>query len=285
VARSKRGEIKRYLTRSYFKALHAKPIAEVKRADVNACIKTIKRDNGTVSALRALTALQSMFSWAIREGLIDANPASNVNKPEPVPPRDRVLDDRELAAVWRACQDDDAGRITRLLILTAGRRGEIGGMCWSELDLEAGTWNLPKERAKNGRAHSLPLPPLATAIIESVPRADRDMLFGERSERGFTRWWQAKLTLDERLGDAVKPWRIHDLRRTVATGMANRGIQPHVVECVLNHQGGFRSGVASIYNKSPYFNEMRQALLLWSDHLRAIVDGTECKVVPMQWPA
>jgi integrase len=275
-------EIERYLTGSYFRPLHAKPLAEIDRRDVNACIATMKRANGTVAATRALTALQSLFTWAIRAGLIDTNPVTNVNKPAPLPPRDRVLADAELAAVWRACGDDDAGRVTKLMILTAARRGEVGGMRWREIDLDKGTWTLPKERAKNTRAHILPLPPLALSIIEAVPQvANKDTLFGERSEHGFTRWWQAKLGLDERLGDAVGSWRFHDLRRSAATGMANLGIQPHVIECVLNHQAGFRSGVASVYNKSPYMNEMRDAMLRWADHIRVLVEGGERKVVSL----
>jgi integrase len=275
-------EIERYLTGSYFKPLHNKPIGEIERADVNACARTMKRDNGTVATLRALTALQSMLTWAIREGLIDSNPANNVNKPAAVPPRDRVLDDRELAAVWRACEGE-AAAVTRLLILLAGRRAEVGGLRWSELDLQGGTWTLPKQRSKNGVAHAWPLPRLALSIIEGVPRvADKDTLFGERSEQGFTRWWQAKLELDERLSNAVKPWRFHDLRRSAATGMANLGVQPHVIECVLNHQSGFRSGVAAVYNKSPYMNEMRAALALWADHIHSIVEDGERRVIPLR---
>jgi integrase len=97
-----------------------------------------------------------------------------------------VLDDREIAALWRACGDDDAGRVTKLLILLAGRRAEVGGMCWSEIDLEAVMWELPKERAKNGRALRLPLPALALQLIEGTPRlVGRDTLFGQWSGRGF----------------------------------------------------------------------------------------------------
>ena len=274
-------EIERYLIRGdYFKALHGKPIAEIDRPDINACVRASTSKNGTVAATRALQALQAMLSWAVREGIIPANPAINVNKPASQPPRDRVLDDRELSAVWRACADDDAGRVTKLLILLAARRSEVGGMRFSELRLERGMWVLPKERSKNGRELRLPLPPLASEIIESVPRlVGKDTLFGEWSERGFTRWWQAKLDLDERLGDAVKPWRHHDLRRSAATGMADLGIAPHVIEAALNHISGHKAGVAGIYNRSSYEREVRNALALWGDHIRSIVEGSERKVL------
>jgi integrase len=273
-------EIERYLTGSYFRPLHGQPIAEIGRPDINACIRTMVRANGTVAAERAVQALQGMLSWAMREGLIDSNPAINVNKPASRPPRDRALDDREIAALWRACGEDDAGRVTKLLLVTGARRSEIGGMRWSEINLEVGTWTLPKERSKNGRELRLMLPALALNIIKKVPQlVGKHTLFGEWSEHGFTRWWQAKRDLDERLGDAVKPWRFHDLRRSVATGMADIGIAPHIIEAALNHISGHKAGVAGIYNRSSYEREVRNALAQWADHVRTLVEGGERKVV------
>ena len=113
-------------------------------------------------------------------------------------PRERVLNDTELSVVWQACGDDDHGRCIRLLILTGCRRQEIGGLCWSEIDLERGVWTLPAARSKNKRAHTLPLLPSMLAIIEKVPRmAGRDQLFGARGD-GFTGWSRGKALLDER---------------------------------------------------------------------------------------
>ena len=106
----------------------------------------------------------------------------------------------------------------------------------------------------------------------------RDQLFGERSDLGFTQWG-AKRDLDARLGESVKPWTLHDLRRTFATGMADIGVQPHVIEAVLNHVSGHKVGVAGIYNRSSYEREVRAALALWADHVRAIVEGGERKVL------
>ena len=152
-------------------------------------------------------------------------------------------------------------------------------MRWSELDADRGTWTLPSERSKNGRAHTLPLPSIAWEIIESVPRrATRDRLFGVHAGEGFTNW-HAKDDLDLRLGAAVRPYHLHDIRRSVATRMADIGVQPHIIEQILNHQSGHRSGVAGIYNRSSYEREVRAALALWADHIRSIVDGDERKVV------
>jgi integrase len=156
-------------------------------------------------------------------------------------------------------------------------------MCWNELDMDTGMWTLPAVRAKNGRAHTLPLPPMALDIITSVPHmALRDRLFGQRAELGFTRWASAKADLDARLGEAVQEWTLHDLRRTVATRMGDLGVQPHIIEEVLNHQSGHRRGVAGVYNKSPYEREVRAALLMWSEHVRVLTDGGERKVVPLR---
>ena len=106
----------------------------------------------------------------------------------------------------------------------------------------------------------------------------RDQLFGERSDLGFTQWG-AKRDLDARLGGQVAEWKLHDLRRTCATGMADIGVQPHIIEAVLNHVSGHKVGVAGIYNRSSYEREVRAALALWADYVRAIAEGGERKVL------
>ena len=151
---------------------------------------------------------------------------------------------------------------------------------WSEIDTERGTWTLPAERSKNGRAHSLPLPAAALAIITAVPRmVDRDHLFGVRGD-GFVRWSQAKAALDARVG--VAAWTLHDIRRTAATRMADLGVAPHVVEQILNHQTGTRNAIARKYNKSVYEREVHAALALWSDHIAALTSGKPRKIAAMR---
>jgi integrase len=136
---------------------------------------------------------------------------------------------------------------------------------------------------KNQRPHLLPLPQLAFEIIESVPRrVGRDHLFGERAERGFTRWWQLKLALDARLGNQVQPWHLHDLRRSLATRLGDLGVAPHVIETILNHVSGHKRGIGGVYNRSPYFADTQRALALWGDHIRSLVEGGERKIVSMQ---
>lgn len=279
-------EMTRYLTnRPYFGPLHGMPIDTVSRRDIARRLVAIGRESGSVTADRARAALSGFFTWAMQMGLAELNPTINVIKANKSPPRQRLLVDKtranvadELVAIWKACGDDDHGRIVKLLILTACRRAEIGGMRWSELDLEKGEWTIPASRCKNKRAHTLPLLPAVTGIIAAVPRmATRDQLFGVRDRAGFSSWGRGKRELDERCG--VRDWTLHDIRRSVATGMGNLGVQPHVIEALLNHVSGHKAGVAGTYNRSPYEREVRAALALWEDHVRTLVEGGERKVV------
>jgi integrase len=266
---------KLYLTGPYFKALHPMAIAAVTRADVATAIRAIVRNHSGPTAAAARRALSAFFAWTIADGLLGngANPVDGSHRPDDPTPRDRVLAPSELAAIWGVCKDDELGWIIRLLILLGSRRQEVGGMRWSELDLDVGTWTLPAERSKNHRTHTIALPAAALAIVNTVPRRDRDPLFGDRASDGYTNWSNAKAELDRRLGDTVKPWRIHDIRRTVATRMADIGIEPHVIEAALNHYSGHRRGVAGIYNRSSYEGAVAAALERWADHVDGLVSG------------
>jgi integrase len=271
-------EIKRYLTGPYLKPLHAMPVDKVGRRDIASRLVVIIREHSATVASRTRAALSAFYVWAMQSGIVEANPIIGTITPKEGAARDRVLSDDELAAIWRACGDDEYGRIIRLLALLGSRRGEVGGMCWSEIDLDRATWTLPARRSKNGRKHELPLMPLVLDIVTAVPRmVSRDQLFGTRAA-GFTSWARNKPELDKRSG-VTEPWTVHDIRRSVATRMADIGIAPHIIEEILNHQSGHRSGPAGVYNRSRYGNEVRAALAMWADHIRALVDGGERKVV------
>jgi integrase len=185
--------------------------------------------------------------------------------------------------IWRACGDDDFGRVVRLCVLLGARRSEIGGIAWSELrDLDGPQpyWELPAARSKNRKAHRLALLPMVLAIIRAVPHlVGRDKLFGSHAAEGFSAWAKAKRALDARVG--VGDWTLHDIRRSCATRMADLGVQPHIIEQVLNHQSGHKAGPAGIYNRSSYEREVKAALALWSDHIRTVVEGGERKVVAL----
>jgi integrase len=270
-------EARRYLQGPHFKPLHAMPLDRITRRDVATRLVAITRESGPITAARARTTLSAMFAWAMGMGLAENNAVIGTAKPDQPSSRERVLEDDELAAIWRACGDDDYGRFVRLLVLTGCRRQEIGNMAWPEIDLDRGVWTIPAARTKNARAHELPLPPLALSIIEAVPHmVSREKLFGARGI-GFTRWSASKRELDERAG--VADWHLHDLRRTAATRMVDLGVAPHIVEAVLNHFSGHRAGVAGIYNRSSYEREIRSALIMWADRVRSLVEGGERKVL------
>jgi len=269
---------RRYLTGAYFRPLHTMPLDAITRQDVALRLRAISNESGSPTAGQARGQLSSFFTWCMQEGLADANPVIGTRAPAKGKSRERVLDDQELAAIWRASGDDDYGRIVKLLILTGARREEVGGMSWPEFKAD-GTWTLPAARSKNDRPHSLPMLPMMREIIDTVPKlAGRSRLFGVHSASGFQSWDINKSKLDARLGGAVEPWVLHDVRRTVATGLANLGVLPHTIEAVLGHVG-HRAGVAGVYNKSPYANEVRSALVLWHDHLRTLIAGGERKVL------
>jgi integrase len=269
-------EVCRYLN-EHWSPLHSVPVNAVRRADVALELSKMIRKSGSAAAAKARTALSAFYVWAMGEGVAEVNPVIGSNKPVEGPARDRVLADAELLAIWRASGDGDYGRIVRLLVLTGCRREEIGGLRWTEIDSKERVVRLPSERVKNHRNHDVPLTDLAWSILQEQP-VTGEHVFG-RDATGFSAWSWGKEGLDERLGDSVAPWRLHDARRTVATRMADLGVMPHVIEATLNHQSGHKRGPAGVYNRSNYQREVRNALTLWSDHVRALVEGGERKIV------
>jgi integrase len=265
---------RRYLTGSYFAPLHGMAIDKVTRRDVASRIITIKREHGPIVAAAARAKLSAFFVWCLRQGMVELNPVLGTEQPKRASPRERVLSDDELAAIWNACGDDDYGRIVRLLILLGQRRQEVGGMAWSEFDLDAPqlTWTLPASRSQNGRQHVLPLMPMALDIIRAVPQmATREQLFGSRSGGGFSGWDKGKQALDKASG--VGQWSPHDIRRTFSTRLHEElNVPPHVVEALLNHFSGHRSGSARPYNLAKYLPQMRQALATWERYIGLVTD-------------
>jgi integrase len=262
-------ETQRFLQK-HWKPLHRLSLASISRTTVAAQLRIIAKDHGLVSADRARAALSAFFSWAMGEGLAEANPVIGTNKAAgEIKARDRVLTDKELATVWNGLPENGYGHIIRLLILTGCRRDEIGGLRWSEINEEARLIVLPGERTKNGRTHQVPLSKVALEIIGSIARrVNREFVFGE-GKGGFSGWSKAKATLDAQLG--LKPWRLHDLRRTASTRMADLGVQPHIIEATLNHVSGHKAGVAGVYNRSTYENEKRDALDALSNYVMVAV--------------
>jgi integrase len=255
-------------------------IESIRRADVAARLQEISKAHGRISAGRSRANLSALFSWAMGEGLVEANPTIATNDPGAgAVSRDRVLDPREIKRIWDACDDNDFGVIVRLLLLSGQRRNEIAELHWSEIDLDSAVITLPAARTKNKRQHVVPLSSAALSILKARPRV-RDLVFGA-GDRGFTTWSHAKHALEAAIGK-LPAWTLHDLRRTTATGMADLDIQPHVIEAVLNHTSGSKRGVAGIYNRATYEREKRQAVDRWASHLEAIVEGRATNITPLR---
>jgi integrase len=287
---STRAHIDRYL-KVLWRPLHERPVAKLDRKTLRQRLAEIASVNGPIAANRAQDALSAMFSFAIGAGYADQNPVLGVPKLGKEVARDRVLTDEELRLIWLHAGDGDYGAILRLLILTGQRREEVGGMLWQELDFEQGVWSLGSERVKNGVPHQIPLPPRALAILESIAkRKGRSLVFGS-GEGNFSGWSDSKRRLDRRLnlalrqehgpGEKLVPWRVHDIRRTVATRMSDLGVPPHAVEAVLNHTSGTKRGIAGVYNRSTYSSEKRIALARWGEHVAALT-GESGNVVPLK---
>lgn len=261
-------QCKRHIEK-YWKPLHRLAVMKIERATVAAELRTIGKTRGAVAADRARSTLSAFFAWCIGEGYCDENPVIGTNKQSKDEGRERVLTDAELVVIWNAAPEGHYGAIVKLLMLTAQRRDEIAGLEAAEIDADAQLIALPASRTKNSRAHDVPLSAPAWAILKAAPQRDkRAHVFGE-GQGGFSGFSRAKDALDAAC--KVTDWTLHDLRRTAATRMADLGVQPHVIEAVLNHVSGHKAGVAGIYNRSTYANEKRAALDLWASHVMTIL--------------
>jgi len=153
-----------------------------------------------------------------------------------------------------------------MLILTAQRLNEVAGMRWSQVDAAKAVWSLPAESTKAIRGHEIPLTPLALSVLAAIPRTQSDFVFPARGKDGAMSGFNKRKAKLDRLSNTVG-WTQHDIRRTVATGMARLRVDPHIVERLLNHKIGSISAVGKIYNQFGYLDEQREALIKWSDHL------------------
>jgi integrase len=278
-------DVSRYL-RTRFRPLADRPLGEITRRDIAACLATIEHASGPASRNRARTCLSAFFSWAIAEGHAETNPVQGTGRAAAAS-RDRVLTDAELAAVWRSLPPTGPyGDLVRLLILTGQRRQEIGGLRWSEVNFADRLITLPAARCKNGRSHTIPLSPMAHGILTARHTAclsrdhtsppvisnggNGDLVFGS-GRNGFGSWGDGKMALDRRLSAGFPHWRLHDLRRTVASGMARLGVNLPVIERVLNHVSGSFAGIVGVYQRHDFADEKRQALEKWATHLSTIV--------------
>lgn len=261
------------ILRSEFAAPWRKlPITLITRQAINSLVDDIVRRGTPSAANHAFAEIRKVLNWAVGQGYLSHSPCLGMKAPSKVVTRDRVLSDVEVTAVWLAAEKMGwpFGRVVHLLLLTAQRRDEVSGLRWADLNSEQRLWTQPAMRNKAGRLHVVPLSPLAFETIRSLPRVHAELIFPARGKdrplSGFSKW---KRTLDDLSG--VTGWTLHDLRRTAATGMAGLAVPPHIVELILNHQGGVLGGIAGIYNRFQYLDDRRLALDRWCQHVEELI--------------
>lgn len=271
-------------------------IDELGRADIIAALDAIAP--GKVAMRSSVFSYgRILWKWAFARELVDVIPFAALSAPAKPVSRDVVLSDTELPIVWRATRKVEYpfGPAFRLLLLTGQRRSEVFGMTWEELDKKAATWTIPADRAKNNQAHVVPLSAMAVAEITAMltqlgqkaptewPK--RGLVFTTNNKTAASGISKAKLRLDAAADDIAKEgeakvpaWRLHDLRRTVATGLQKLGVRMEVTEAVLNHISGSKAGVVGIYQRHDWAGEKREALDRWASHVAGLIAPKAVKV-------
>ena len=271
-----------------------KPLAEIAAADVRALLSETRRavpgrearaGRGAASRRRALhAALSKFYSWAAADYDIPGNPCEKLGRKAPKA-RDRKLSDDEVRLFWAACDQlgEPFGPLFKLLLLTGQRRDEVARMSHAELSGDGKTWTLPGERTKNHREHAVPLASAAREIIRNVRRiAGCKYVFTTNGRTPVSGFSKAKRHLDALAAGTIPNWRLHDLRRTCASSMAELGVPLQVTEKVLNHVSGSLGGIVSVYHVHDYLKERREALERWAAHVERLVSGRRAKVVPLR---
>ena len=256
------------LMREFVGPYGERDIRKISRTEIVTILDDMVAKGHNAQANRCLAYVRRMLNWAVERGILTASPANGIKAPCKEQPRERVLTDDEIARIIPACRQlgYPFGDLFQVMLLTAQRRGEVSGMRWSELDLANRVWHLPSARTKNGHAHSVPLSDAVMDILTNLPRfAEADLVFTSNGRTPVSGWGKPVKRLSD--DSKVTAWTLHDMRRSAASGMARLGVQPYVVEKILNHVTGQISGVAATYNRYGYDREKRDALNNWATHV------------------
>lgn len=274
-------ETERIFNRNILPEIGDRLADSVTRGDVTRLVDKVAR-KAPVQARNVCAQLSAFYTWALpRLDRLDSNPCRDAGRPPAPKARDRVLSDRELAVLWDALGNEHEPWTSaiRLLILTGQRRNEVYSAEWVEFDTKQRIWTIPAARAKNGKTHIVPLSDFALNIIEKLERTGTSSkLFPAKSSphngaSGFSKV-QARLrsAVEKKLGN-VDEWRLHDLRRTVATGLQRIGVRLEVTEAVLNHVSGSQAGIVGVYQRYNFSSEKRSALDAWADEVQRILQS------------
>ncbi len=274
-------ETVRIIERDILPKWNGRSIHSITKADVVCLIDGVIDRGALIMANRVFAIVRKFFNWCVGRAIIEASPCLGIQLPSVETQRDRILSDEELARVAIAADElgHPFGSIVRLLILTGQRRNEVAFMTWDEIDPASRIWTMSGERTKNGKPHTVHLSQHAIEVIEAAPQLGA-FVFSTRGDVPYQAFSKSKRKLDAISG--VSDWVLHDLRRTVVSGMARLGAAPHVADKILNHQRGTISGVAAIYQRYEFEAERRQALDLWGAHVGNLSAGTVSdNVIPL----
>ena len=274
-------ETERKFKKDILPAIGSRPIDEVTKEDIIKILDKVMARGSRIMANRMLAAIRKFFNWCIERDLIKFSPAYKISAPAKSISRDRVLSDRELIDVWNASLSIGYpfGNLVRFLMLTAQRRGEVTNMEWDQYNPKTKVWTIPRENTKSDRQHEVPLSEMVIVILEKS-RHLGNFVFSSAGTKPFENFTRSQNDLHKHIKkirkDRGEPnmllWRLHDLRRTAASGMARLGVAPHVIEKTLNHTSGIISGVAAVYNRHQYTKEVGEALELWDSHMQKILE-------------
>jgi integrase len=265
-----------------------KPIAEIDAYAIHTVVDEARRHNGSNRARKLHSALSVLFSWLQRHRRVTINPAAAVWRPPPPASRERLLNDAEIKIFWKACDRVGGvyGPLYQTLLLTGARLREVSDMRHAELI--DGVWTIPGNRSKNHRALSLTLPQLARDIIAAVPvppQGSSEFVFTANGRTPVSGFSKPKRHLDAEMtkiaGKPVAPFRVHDLRRTFASGLAALGIPLPIIEKTLNHISGSFGGVQGIYQRYEFSDEMEEALQRWAVHIEVLTSDKPSNVAEL----
>ena len=286
----KRGwEVERIIRRELMPHWQHRPLAELRKRDAIKLTEGLVDAGKPAAAHRLHEIIRRIGRWAARRDEIDLNPFADMDPPTNKVIRDRYLKPGEIKAVWQAwdAMGYPFGGLGKMLLTTAQRLNEVAQMKWAEIDRDNALWVIPGERTKSGRETEVPLSSLALEILNALPRfasggevADDGAAFvftttsGQRPVSGFSKM---KARTDEL--SAVTNWRLHDLRRTARTGLAEIGVPQIVAEKVLNHAE--RNVLVRTYDLHEYAAEKAAALERWARRLREIMEPPPENVVKL----
>lgn len=279
-------EAERLLRVHVVSSWRGRAIDSITRRDIRDLLDKIVDGGAPIVANRVHSITRKLFNWCLEHEIIAVSPCVGIKPPIEENSRDRVLDDEELKLVWRAADNlgPPFGLVVQLLILTGQRRGEVVNMEWGEINIEKRLWSLPRERVKNDRAHDVPLAPQVFDVLRHVPRISGRFIFSINGENPINGFGKNKDRLDALLPSDMAAWIIHDLRRSVASGMAKLGVSLPVIEKILNHVSGSFSGIVAVYQRHDFADEKRKALEAWANHVAAVVADNPAKVVSLRGP-